>query len=65
MNNRYLFITEDGSLTVANSIPPEVIEAHSDGIWDIVDMQTGKQYVGEGTWELLDEQTDFSSEEQE
>lgn len=50
MAARYLFIFEDGTLSVADEIPDCVIVGCDDGIYDIVDMKTRKQYAGNDTW---------------
>ncbi len=52
---KYLFIDEDGGLTQSDNIPPEVIQACDDGIWDIVDMEGSEQYTGDGKWATIPE----------
>ena len=47
---RYLFVAEDGCLSQADEVPDDMFEAHDEGIFDIVDMESGTQYEGNGKW---------------
>lgn len=52
---KYLFIFEDGSLSQGNEIPTEIMLAFDDGLYDIVDMKTGKQFSGDKNWYDIEE----------
>ncbi len=49
---RYLTIFEDGTLELYDDLPQEVFEAYDQGLYqglyDIVDMDTGQQWDGDG-----------------
>jgi hypothetical protein len=52
----YLFIFEDGSLSKSDHIPEEIKEAAADGLFDIVNMETGELWMGDSVGPPLDGQ---------
>jgi hypothetical protein len=50
----YLFIFEDGSLSKSDHIPEEIKEAAADGLFDIVNMETGELWMGDSVGPPLD-----------
>ena len=47
---KYLFIAEDFALIQSDVVPDECYDAYDQGLWDIVDMECGLQYIGNGNW---------------
>jgi len=50
---RYLTIFEDGTMSVMDALPQEIFGACEDGIYDIVDMETGEQWTSKGWVKIL------------
>lgn len=51
---KYLFIFEDGTLSQADTIPDAILNAWEDGLYTIVDMETGLVYTGPDKWTVIE-----------
>ena len=50
---KYLIITEDAEIYFSDTLPEEVIVAVDEGIWQVVDISTGKELLPDGVWETI------------
>ncbi len=47
MRPRYLLIFEDGTLSLYDVISSDVFEAYDQGLYDLIDMDTGMYWAGD------------------